>query len=154
MDVNRLQEMVEDYKYGEKVDLKLLVSEFQNLLKNAKNLPQTDEENDSARKSRQAKNLIESLETLKTDMTNIHRNTDVGRANTIRDRLRKKLDEKKARKELEQKRANEKLPKMKGPDITRVNEVLSSSVSSTSFNTPSTSLNTPKMKGPDLSQIV
>lgn len=139
-DVNRLQEMIDDFKCGEKVDLKLLVLEFQNLLKRARDFPETDDDTDSTRKTRQAKNLVESLEMLKTQMTSIQRNTDVGRANTVRDRLRKKLEDKKARKELEEKRAMEKQPKMKGPNVELVNEVLSTSRG--------------KMKGPDLSQIM
>lgn len=114
-DIYRLQDAVDDYKTGEKVDLRNLTSEFQNILKFVKNMSLEDLENlaqNSSRKSKAIENVKESLEYLKQDFSHIQRNTDAGRANKIRDRLRKKLEDKKLKNA-----ESSKQTKMKGPDL-------------------------------------
>ncbi len=104
--VDYLEDIIDKYKSGSErnLDIKNIVAEFQSLLSSVNKV--SDEDINNPREKMDMQKLLESVKNLKNDVQHIQQNSDSGKANTVRERLRKKLADKKA-----------KSGKMKGPDI-------------------------------------
>lgn len=105
-DVDYLQDMIEKMRMGERnIDFKNLVQEFQRLASSMNKLSKNDDDR-TPKENKEAKKILESIHELQEDIKKIERTTDSGRANSVRERLKKKLED---RKKL--------IPKMKEPKI-------------------------------------